>query len=283
MPEVADAPLLSIVIVNYNTVDDLLACLTALQHSTQPAEIIVVDNASRDGSAARVAQQFPDVTLLAQDHNTWFCGGNTLGLRAARGSYALMLNPDTVVAPDALAKLVAFMGAHPDYAGCTAQLRYPDGSIQRTCSRIPSYAYLLFKHTPLLLITPVVRRLDAWHWYAEWDRASSRDVAVLPGSCLLMRREDLTLHDELWLYFPEDDLARRFAGRRFRYIAEAQITHKEKASTKSWLATRVYFRDLLIYTRAHHGAARSTLLWALSRPLLWAMWAKAQVRAKARA
>lgn len=269
---------LSVIIVNYNTLDDLRACLTALSTSTQPAEVIVVDNASRDGSAGMVAAEFPQVKLLAQTQNTWFCGGNNLGLSAASGKYALLLNPDTAVAPDALEKLVAFMDTHPDYAGCTAQLRYPDGAIQRTCSRIPSYAYLLVKHTPLLILRPLVKRLDSRHWYAEWDRSTSRDVEVLPGSCLLMRLADLRLRDDLLLYFPEDDLARRFVGRKFRYVADAQITHKEKASTQSWLAVRVYFRDLLIYTRVHHGLLGWLLLWLLSRPLLCGMWAKATLK-----
>ncbi len=271
-------PRLSVVIVNYNTREDLRACLQALQGSSLPAEVIVVDNASRDGSAAMVAAEFPAVRLLAQAHNTWFCGGNNLGIDAAAGDYVLLLNPDTVVTPDALGTLVAFMDEHPDYTGCTAQLRYPDGSVQRTCSRIPTYAYLLLKHTPLLLLRPLVRRANARHWYADWERSTGRDVEVLPGSCLLFRRGALRLADDLLLYYPEDDLARRRRGAKFRYVADAQITHREKAATRTWLATQVYFRDLLVYTRRHHGAAGWALLWGLSRPLLWGMWAKRRLR-----
>lgn len=271
---------LSVVIVNYNTRDLLRDCLHAVLAGTLEVEVIVVDNASSDGSAAMVADEFPAVKLLAQPTNTWFCGGNNLGIQAACGEYVLLLNPDTVVQPDALAKLVAFMDAHPNYAGVTAQLRYPDGSIQRTCSRIPTYPYLLMLHSPLKWLLPAyTKRLQAHHWYADegFQRSASRDVEVLPGSCLLMRRRDLWLDDDLLLYFPEDDLARRFAQHRFYFLAEAQITHREKSSTQSWLATDIYFRDMLRYTRKHHGAGQAALLWALTRPIWIGMWLKARL------
>ncbi len=270
---------LSVVIVSYNTRDLLRDCLQSLAVSPAKPEVIVVDNASRDGSAAMVASEFPQVRLLAQTENTWFCGGNNIGIRAATGDYVLLLNPDTVVKPHALVTLLGFLERNRDYLGATAQLRYPDGTVQRTCSAIPTYTYLLLNHTPLGILRPRLRkRIHAKHWYANWDRTSSRDVEVLPGSCLMMRRTDMLLDDDLWLYFPEDDLARRFKGESFRYVASAQITHREKSSTQTWLATRVYYRDMLIYTRKHHSAGKATLLWALSRPLLVAMWLRSRFR-----
>lgn len=271
-------PRLSVVIVNYNTRDLLRDCLRSLAGVRVAHEVIVVDNASADGSAAVVAGEFPDVRLLAQPTNTWFCGGNNIGIAAAAGDYVLLLNPDTVVHDGALEALVAFMDAHPDYAGCTAQLRYPDGRVQRTCSRVPTYRYLLLNHTPLgILMAHNRRAATRLHWYDDegFTREAARDVAVLPGSCLLMRRGDLWLRDDLWLYFPEDDLGRRFAGRKFRFVAGAVITHREKAATANWTATRVYFRDLLVYTRAHHGPVAAALMWLLTRPLWLVLWAKA--------
>ncbi|MEM6530296.1 MAG: glycosyltransferase family 2 protein, partial [Chloroflexota bacterium] len=138
---------LSVVIVNYNTRDLLRDCLQSLKNSTIAPEVIVVDNASSDGSPAMVADEFPGVRLLAQSENTWFCGGNNIGICVATGKYVLLLNPDTAAAPDALEKLVAYLDAHPETAGVTAQLHYPGGEIQRTCSRIPTFAYLLAQHT----------------------------------------------------------------------------------------------------------------------------------------
>lgn len=268
-PPAADR--LSVIIVSYNTRGDLRACLESLG-SVQPAPaIIVVDNASSDGSADMVRAEFPHAQLLAMGRNTWFCGGNNLGIAAARGDYILLLNPDTVVQPGALERMVNFLDTHPEYAGVTAQMRYPDGAIQRTCSRIPTYIYLLLEHTPLgWLFRGWRARVSARHWYAGWERDTDRDVEVLPGSCLMARR-GLSLDGNLRLYFPEDDLARRTRGAKYRFLADAVIIHREKSVTRTWLATRIYFRDLLVYTRKHHGAARTALLWILSRPALWAM------------
>jgi N-acetylglucosaminyl-diphospho-decaprenol L-rhamnosyltransferase len=271
---------LSVVIVNYNTRDLLRDCLASLAASTQPAEVIVVDNASSDGSADMVAAEFPQVRLLAQPQNTWFCGGNNIGVEAASGEYVLLLNPDTVVMADTLAVMVNFMDANPDYSGATVQLRYPDGGIQCTCSRVPTYAYLLASHTPLGTMLPRWRGgLARRHWYEDenFNRTTSRDVAAMPGSCTLMRRKDLHLNPELLLYFPEDDLARRFDGHYFRFIAATYIIHHEKSATRSWLASRIYFRDLRVYVRTHHGTGAAWLMWLLTRPLWLGMWLKARL------
>lgn len=271
------APRLSVVIVSYNTRDDLRLCLDALLRSTliDQTEILVVDNASTDGSAAMVRADFPTVRLLEPGRNLWFCAGNNYGLEHARGGYALLLNPDTIVDPRSLETLVTFMDAHPDYAGATLQLRYPDGVIQRTCSAAASYRYLLLTQTPLGMILRGARqRAEAVHWYAGWERDRDYDVAAIPGSCVLMRRAELHLDDRLLLYFNEDDLAHRCAGRRFRFLAAPSIIHREKSSTRTAAASRIYFRDLLRFTRTHFGPGHAVLLWALSRPLAWGIQLK---------
>ncbi|MDZ4763653.1 MAG: glycosyltransferase family 2 protein [Chloroflexota bacterium] len=273
--------LLSVVIVDYRTPEDLRRCLTALHDCRPMPEVIVVDNAAsaagRSPSADLVRAEFPRVVLLTPGRNLWFCGGNNLGVAVAHGKYALLLNPDTIPPPGALAALVAFMEAHPDYAGCTLRLCYPksDGSagdVQRTCSQIPTFSYLLWTQTALRFVRPAhVRQLDQAHYYGDWTRDNERDVAALPGSCCLMRRDDLRLNEALWLYFPEDDLARRFAGRKFRFLTSHTIIHREKSATRTALATRVYFRDLLVYTRLHHGRTAAALMWLCSRPLAWGL------------
>jgi hypothetical protein len=265
---------LSVVIVNYNTCALLRACLASLQHATLFPEIIVVDNASSDGSADMVRAEFPDVTLLAQTQNRWFCGGNNMGIQAAQHEFILLLNPDTVVAPDALEKMTAFLATQPEYAGVTARLVYPDGTVQKTCSRIPTFAYLLLNHTVVgMMFSGWKKRLNAHQWYSDWQRDSDFDVEVVPGSCTLMRRNEIWLNDRLWLYFPEDDIARR-VQRPFRFLADAHIEHYEKAATRNWRATEIYFRDLFIYTRQQHGIIAMLVLWLFSRPVYWGMWAK---------
>lgn len=270
----AAMPDLSIVIVNYKTRDLLHDCLMSLMVVPLILEIIVVDNASNDGSAAMVAQDFPQVMLLKQSTNTWFCGGNNIGIRQATSDYVLLLNPDTTVPSDSLLKMLNYLRQHPDYGGVTCQLRYPDGSIQRTCSKRPTYSYLLFANTTLgLLLAPLKKSVMQQHWYSDWERTTDQDVEVMPGSCMVLHREEALLNETLLLYFPEDDLAQRLK-KPFRFLAQTHILHHEKSSTQSWRATQVYFHDLYLYTRIYHGLAGMLLMWLLSQPLYLGLWIK---------
>lgn len=267
-------PQLSVVIVNYNTCDLLRACLQSLIQQPTPLEMIVVDNASTDGSASMVSDEFPQVRLLAQSKNTWFCGGNNIGIASATCDYVLLLNPDTVVHEQALGILLAFIHNRPEYAGVTAQLYYPDGrGIQPTCARRIRLANLFADYTPFGWLFPRWRKAQAGQRYPDWARDTDRDVDAVPGSCTLMRRDELRLDADLWLYFPEEDLAMRI-GRPFRFLASAKIAHHEKASTQSWSATRIFFRDMMVFTRKHWGWTWMLLLWLSTRPLYTLMWLK---------
>lgn len=268
-------PDLSVVIVSYNTRDLLRNCLASLRESRGlDLEILVVDNASSDGSPDMTRAEFPEVRLLPQSLNAWFCGGNNIGIEAAQAEFVLLLNPDTEVAPDALALMHRFLLDDPDYAGVTAQLTYPDGVIQRTCARIPAFRNLLMSYSLLGYLLPTLKReLHDDLTYGDWDRRGDRDVEVIPGSCTMMRRGDLWLDDDLLLYFPEEALAQR-QRKPMRFLAAARIKHHEKSSTRNFFATSVFFRDLLVYCRKHHGVAKTLLLWLLSRPVYWLMWLK---------
>ena len=108
------APVVSVLIISYNTRPMTLACLQSLREQTAlPHQVIVVDNASRDGSAAAMAAAFPEVELVARPDNLGFAGGNNLAAARARGEYLLLLNPDTVVLEHAVDRLVAFARARP--------------------------------------------------------------------------------------------------------------------------------------------------------------------------
>ena len=151
-------PDLSVVIVSYNTRDLLRNCLQSLRESTGlQLEVIVVDNASSDGSAVMVGEEFPEFIMLLQSANTWYCGGNNIGILHATADYVLLLNPDTEVAPDALLLMLEFIREHPDHAAVTAQLRYPTGEIQRTGSEIPTYLNLLLSYSLLGYLLPATK------------------------------------------------------------------------------------------------------------------------------
>ena len=266
----------STVICNYNTRDELARALESLL-STQgnlDHEIIVVDNASRDGSAAMVRARFPGVTLIEAGGNRWFSGGNNLGLRAARGEYALILNPDTVLLPGTLATLVRYLDEHPAVGAVTPRMTFADGTLQRNCSRFPTFADALLSYTLVGVLFPRWRaRRRRFMWYEDWDRLSTRAVEVAPGSCLLARRAILAQIDyfdeRLKLFFTDDDLCRRIVrtGAEIHYVAEAMLIHDEHASLNQVprLTQRIYWQDLLVYTRKYHGRAAA---WALALLLL---------------
>ncbi|MEY3160533.1 MAG: hypothetical protein RIT25_524, partial [Planctomycetota bacterium] len=139
------APRLSVVVLSWNTRELTLACLGALARDAFPGgrEVIVVDNASADGSAAAIRERFPEVRLVVNGENRLFAAACNQGARAAQGEWLCLLNSDTEVAPGALAQLVDFLAAHPSHAMAAPQLRSPDGSIQHFSRRLPTLAEAL--------------------------------------------------------------------------------------------------------------------------------------------
>ncbi|MCC7450246.1 MAG: glycosyltransferase family 2 protein [Anaerolineae bacterium] len=278
----SDQPQLSIIIVAYNTREALRRCLASIQEHGNGLAIqtIVVDNGSRDNTAVMVREQMPDAVLIEPGYNTWFTGGNNLGVQAAEGLYVLILNADTVIMNGTLQRLVAYMQANPQVGAASCQMRYPDGRLQYTGSEIPAYRDLLLGYTLLgsILFFWRKRRRDRM-WYAGWDRQTTRRVGVLPDSCLIMPAtlwQQIEGFDEtLKLYFTEDDICARIQaeGYECHYVADAVILHEEHASTSQVqrLATRVYFDDLVTFARKYYGSGRAALLRLMIIPLRSAM------------
>src|SRR5690242_11851161 len=184
----SDHPCLSIVIVTYNAHEPLRRCLASIQKygTDLDIETIVVDNGTTGGDAGIVREQMPDATLIEPGYNTWFTGGNNLGLKAAKGKYALVLNPDTAVEANTLRSLIDYLTAHPQVGAATCQMRFFDGSPQLTCSEVPTYIDLLLDYTILGAILFFWRnRRHMKMWYTGWDRRSNRSVGVIPDSCLI--------------------------------------------------------------------------------------------------
>ncbi len=275
-------PDLSIVIVNYNTREPLRRCLASIaaQQDDLSVQTIVVDNASHDGSAEMVRAEFPDVQLIQPGRNTWFTGGNNLGLDAAQGQYTLVLNPDTVIRSGTLGAMVNYLRDHPAVGAVACRQEFPDGQTIQNASRFPRYPDLLLGYTFLgVLLFPWRNRRRAAMWYEGWDRMSTRAVEVVPDSAVMLSTalfRQLGGFDEAFkLYFTEDDLCRRIlrAGYEIHFLAEAVIEHEEHASTRQVqrLASAVYFDDLLTYTRKYYGSAAALFLRALVGPTRGAM------------
>jgi N-acetylglucosaminyl-diphospho-decaprenol L-rhamnosyltransferase len=287
VPERALGQRLTTVICNYNTRDVLARALESLLATTGDLahEIIVVDNASQDGSAAMVRERFPAVSVIEAGANRWFSGGNNLGLRAAHGEYTLILNPDTVMQPGTLHTLIGYLDTHPEVGAVTARLTFADGRLQRTASRLADYADFLLSYTLAGLLFPGWReRRRRRMWYADWDRGSTRAIEVAPGSCIMARRailERVGYFDErLKLFFTDDDLCRKIlgTGTQIHYVAEASLIHDEHASLDQVprLTQRVYWEDLIAYTRKYHGTLAAWTLVALLVPTRMAMAVRRQ-------
>ena len=179
-------PRLSILIVNWNTRELLRDCLAALY--ADPAsgqwEVVVVDNASADGSVAMVREAFPQVQLLASQENLGFSRANNLALEKAGGEYLLLLNSDTRVELGALGELVDFMERQPRIGAAGPMLLNADGSLQLSCGIAPSLK-TEFVHKLLL------HRLFPFFKLAGWDHGAPRSVGWVSGACLLIRRQAL--------------------------------------------------------------------------------------------
>ncbi len=275
-------PDVSIVIVNYNTREPLRRCLESIraERGTLEVQVIVVDNASKDDSAAMIRRNFPEVLLIEPRRNTWFSGGNNLGFVQALADVIYILNADTRLQPNGLQTMLAYLQAHTTVGAVTCRMEYPEGGLQQTCSRVPRYVDLLLGYTFLgVLLQGWRNRRRHVMWYTGWDRNSTRPIEVGPGSNLLCRREAIQrikgFDDQLKLYFTEDDLCKQIldAGYELHFVEGALLLHEERASTSQvWrLASYIYFEDLLTFTRKYYGAVQAVGLRALIVPTRLAM------------
>jgi GT2 family glycosyltransferase len=260
-----------VVVPSWNVRDLLRECLAALEASRGvELETVVVDDAGADGSAAMVAREFPRVRLIALERNLGFAAACNLGLADLDSPYALLLNADARVAPDAIAILAAFLERNPRHAAAAPRLAHPDGSTQRACMAFPRLATALWFATPLERWFPQSREL-ARYFLRDFDHASERDVEQPPAACLLLRRAALeqlggpVLDERLRLYFNDVDLSLRLAraGWRTRYLPQACVVHHVGQSTRQ-VPDRLlrWHLDRLAYYRKHHGRASGLVLKA---------------------
>jgi hypothetical protein len=249
---------LSIIIVNWNTADLLQSCLVSI-YAHSPAgrfEVLVVDNASTDASVAMVRREFPQVRLLANQQNGGFAAANNQAIRRCTGEMVLLLNPDTIVKPGALAALVNFLQAHPRAGAAGPLTLNPDGTLQISCYPAPTLLRELWRLLHIDALYPLGE-----YPMARWPQNQSRPVDTLLGACLLLRREVLEqvglLDEAYFIYSEEVDLCTRIrrAGWPLYWLPQAQIIHYGGQSTRQVAADmflRLY-QGKLLYFRKHHG------------------------------
>lgn len=203
----------------------------AAEEETVSWETVVVDQESVDGSAAMVADEFPEARLVIQRPNLGFAGGCNVALRQARGRYVVLLNSDTVVAPGWLTRLAAYGDAHPRAGLVGPKLLNPDGSLQYSCRRFPTLGAGFFRNTPFEFLAPK-NRFTADYLMREWPHDEPRTVDWLSGACLMARREMVTaiggLDDGYFMYFEDVEWCRRAwdAGWEVHYVPEPVVLHE---------------------------------------------------------
>ncbi|NTU65542.1 MAG: glycosyltransferase family 2 protein [Chloroflexi bacterium] len=278
---------LAIVIVNYNVCNLLRDCLNSVYASTGAAqgrplgfEVCVVDNASPDGSADMVAREFPQVHLIRNAQNTGYAAANNLGLRyfgfssqqsaiqnpkSKISRYALLLNPDTIVPPNAFVQMIKLMDEHPDFGVSGPKLVRLDGSLDLACRRgFPSVEVSFWRLTKLSRMFPHTRRFGRYNMtYLDPDQAAEIDSVV--GAFMLVRREAIEragLLDEIfWMYGEDLDWAYliKQCGWKVYYYPQVVVTHVKRASSSqdnagAAKAKYEFDRAMWLFYRKHYQA-----------------------------
>ena len=279
------SPDLSIVVVNWNTRGMLRDCLASVRDGLGdlPAEVIVIDNASEDGSADMVASEFPEIVLIRNAENRGFAAANNQGFAVARGRHVLLLNSDTIVHGDVLARSVAWLDERPEVGAMGCRVLNTDGTVQLTCSMYPSILNQLLQASGLwkLRWPPFLGR----YLMTDWQRDSERHVETISGCYLLVCRqviEEVGVLDEAFFFFGEEtDWCRRMrdAGWRLVFAPVGEITHHGSVSARKLNHRRdiMLSAALVRLHRKHGGVVPAALAWLIagifngSRAVFWTL------------
>jgi GT2 family glycosyltransferase len=233
------APRVSVVIVTWNVRDLTLQCIRALHARADgvPLEIIVVDNASSDGTADAVRVAFPGTIVIANDTNVGFPRANNQALREARGDCILFLNPDTLIGEGTLRACVETLDEDASVGMVGCRLLYENGEVQPECARRPYLLRHLMMETLYLHMLFPRHRLFGHHLIGDWDHLGTRDVEAISGAFMMVRRDVAValggLPEELFMYHEDLSFCLRLrrAGWKIRYRGDHTTMHYWRRST----------------------------------------------------
>ncbi len=268
----------SVIIVSWNVWKWLAPCLDSVREAlgNLKGEIIVVDNASTDGTPERVREAFPEVRLLVNPVNRGFPAANNQGMAIARGRYFLLLNPDTRVLDRAIEFLVAFADTHPEAGVVGPQLLNPDGTVQSSRRRFPTFWTALFESTWWQPYAP--RQILRRYYVLDRPDDETQEVDWVTGAAMLVRREAVEqvglMDEEFFMYAEEMDWCRRIraAGWKVFYYPAARVIHYGGRSSDQVPAVQhlAFQRSKIRYFRKHHGPIAAVALRAfLIGQYLW--------------
>jgi N-acetylglucosaminyl-diphospho-decaprenol L-rhamnosyltransferase len=271
MTEPAD---LAVVVVNYNTGDYLARALASASEAAGDAglELVVVDNASTDGSAERAVARHPGVRLISNPENRGFAAAANQGIRATSAPFVFLLNPDAEIVAGTLGGFAKVARERPGAGAIGPVVRDPDGSVYPSARRIPSVAEGL-GHAFLGPFVP--NRWSRAYTIAEWDRRTERSVDWVSASCVLLRREALdavgAFDERFFMYVEDVDLCTRLHGGGWDVLfsPELEVVHIGGVSTGGYRSRRmVVEHSRSIYK--YFVKWRSPGWRAALRPLAWA-------------
>ncbi|MDQ3849492.1 MAG: glycosyltransferase family 2 protein [Actinomycetota bacterium] len=254
---------LAVAVVSFDTRDVLHRCLDSVV-AARPAETIVVDNGSRDGSAELVRTRFPSVRLIVNETNRGYGFAANQAVAASSLSAVLLLNSDTILRPDALPALGSYLARHPRAAVAGPRLANADGSLQRSTYPFPSVADTVLGESGLHLL---MRRLP-WvreRFWRTWSHDAARPVPWVLGAALAIRRDAFQalggFDEQFFMYGEELDLCRRLraAGLEVHFAPVTTVTHLGGASTGQRVAAMR--RQFVVSMRRYlvrHESPRST-------------------------
>lgn len=272
------APNVTVVVVTYNSADIIGPCLQSLHGaSSRPLQLVVVDNNSTDRTVDAVERAYSDLTLIRNAENLYYATASNQGIRAAKGEFVLLLNPDTIMPIGGIDALAEFLASRPDVAAVAPMLVSPDGRRQPTLRELPGLDTLWYDLTGLSFLFPRSRAFGRWRM-GYFDGESDRPVEQPWASCLLVRRtvfERVGLFDESYpMFFNDVDWCRRIkeAGLSIWYTPAAKVTHIGGGTIRKyrlkmiWMGHMAYFR----YLRRLHSrhAIRLCLVYLSAVPLV---------------
>jgi N-acetylglucosaminyl-diphospho-decaprenol L-rhamnosyltransferase len=279
----------AVAIVNYNTCEHLRACLASIQVE-QPTEVVVVDNASSDGSAEMVRSEYPWVRLFDNEANLGYGAGANQAVAGCSQEYILLLNADTMLQPGTLSTLSTYLDDHPHAAVVGPRLLDVDGTLQPSCYPFPTPLDTLLANSPgatwvgrlIRCYVPILRNFDL----RTWPHTFARVVPYVKGAALAIRREAFEVvggfDTSFFMYFEDADLCYRLtaAGWQVHFTPETTVVHVGRASTSQHRAemnVRLLTSTIQFYQR-HASSLHLREVVLIVKGLILARWISGTAR-----
>lgn len=271
---------LSVVIVNYNVKYFLEQCLHSLEQAAAGIdhEVIVVDNASTDGSTEYITKRFPAIKWMACRENNGFSKGNNIAIAQAKGEYILLLNPDTIVTKEAIEGCVEFMDKHADAGACGVHMLRTDGTFAPESRRALPTPFVSFcKMSGLSKLFPQSRTFG--RYYMQYlDKEETNPIEIISGAYMMLRHKTIkktgSLDEDFFMYGEDIDLSYRILKAGYsNYYLPVRILHYKGESTNksSYRYVHTFYRAMQLFFKKHYS--HYSLL--VSLPINIAIWTRA--------